>query len=120
MSEEEKKAIEYTKLDIKITKEQLENGDLFMLEKQERERINNLKIILNLIKKQQEQLQEKDKIINLMAEQIDLFKNKMDMLRNFEEDCFIPREFSDIDDCVKRKECKDCIIEYFTKKAREV
>lgn len=62
MSEEEKEAIEYTKLDIKITKEQLENGDLFMSEKQERERINNLKIILNLIEKQQKELnQEKEK-----------------------------------------------------------
>lgn len=62
MSEEEKKAIEYTKLDIKITKEQLKNGDLFMSEKQERERINNLKIILNLIEKLQKELnQEKEK-----------------------------------------------------------
>ena len=102
MSEEEKRAIVYFYNE--TTSEEMYYGA----------------VLVKLIEKQQEQLQEKDKIINLMAEQIDLFKNKMDMLRNFEEDCFIPREFSDIDDCVKRKECKDCIIEYFTKKAREV
>lgn len=112
MSEEEKKAIDIVK---NITED-----DLLNYWEGPEEPYNAIQTVLNLIEKQQEQLQEKDKVIDLMAEQIDLFKNKMDMLRNFEEDCFIPREFSDIDDCVKRKECKECIIEYFTKKAREV
>ena len=53
-------------------------------------------IALNLIQKQ-------DKIIDKMAEQL----VKETDLRGLDEDCFIPREYSSIDDCSKKQSCKD-------------
>ena len=78
------------------------------------------RIILNLIEKQQGQLQEKDKVINIMVDYMDTYRDKMNMFRNIGDDCFIPREYSDIDYYIKKNSCKECIAEYFTKKAREV
>ena len=63
--------------------------------------------------------EKKDKIIDLMAEQLEGLKNEVDILEQGNKDCFIPREYSDIDDCVKKESCKECIIEYFTKKVDE-
>ena len=101
MTDEEKKAIEYWKnyMDILHWNTQLASE-------------HYMQVLLNLIEKQ-------DKIIDLMAEKIDNFRDELDMLRNFEKDCFIPREYSDIDDCIKKESCKQCIIEYFSKKVGE-
>ena len=68
---------------------------------------NIVKTVLNLIETQ-------NKMIKLMAEQFEIMKDKEE-----EIDCFIPREYSDIDDCVKKDSCQECIIEYFRNKAKE-
>lgn len=72
----------------------------------------DLQTAINLIKKQQEQLQEKDKIIDVMGEEYSLEANT---------DVF------DICACCNHNNedchgdyCKEALIEYFTKKAREV
>lgn len=67
----------------------------------------DVKTVLNLIETQ-------NKMIKLMAEQFEIMKDKEE-----EIDCFIPREYSDIDDCVKKDSCQECIIEYFRNKAKE-
>lgn len=54
---------------------------------------------------------EKDKIIDLTVDFID----DIWTLDDEQEDCFIPREFSNIDDCIK-KSCKACIKQYFKEK----
>ena len=68
----------------------------------------------NLIEKQQKVANLQEKTIQLMAEQFEIMKDKEE-----EIDCFIPREYSDIDDCVKKDSCQECIIEYFRNKAKE-
>lgn len=63
----------------------------------------------NIIEKQQEQLQEKDKIINMAIELIARkVGSRIEICKNMNCDKTI------------EKECKQCAIEYFTKKAREV
>ena len=95
MSEEEKKAIEHLtkKMDYHKNKP-LDTYVWLTLDE------HYVRVLLNLIEKQQEQLKEKDKIITEMAKyikepyQLYLFKGRMTKLQ--------------------------AIIEYFTKKAREV
>lgn len=60
------------------------------------------------------ELEKKDKIIDKMAEQLEKCKNEIDCLTEGDKDCFIPEEFSNINDCVKYKTCKHCIKDYFT------
>ena len=61
------------------------------------------------------ELQQKDKQIDLMAKQIDILMNT----NNEELDCFIPTDFSSINDCVKKKSCEDCIKKYFEVEAKK-
>lgn len=96
-SEEEKEAIEYFKSNLEMTKEM---GKRWGFE----EEIKNNETVLNLIQKQ-------ESIIDKMAEQL----NKFHSLRGLDDDCFIPREYSDINDCIKKQSCKECIKEYFKK-----
>ena len=99
LSEEEKKAIEKFKTKIKrADKDILKFSDVYTTLD-----IHNLRILLNLIEKQQEQLQEKDKIINEMAE---LIEKHLSSFWWYEIGA--------------DTESKKDIIEYFTKKAREV
>ena len=95
ISEEEKDAIKELK---RFTSSHTDMKAISMAE---------LKIIYNLIEKQ-------NKMIKLMAEQFEIMKDGQE-----EIDCFIPREYSDIDDCVKKDSCQECIIEYFRNKAKE-
>ena len=111
LSDEEKKAIEIVK---GITED-----DLLDYWEGPEEPYNAIQIVLNLIEKQQKEIEKKDKIIDLMAEQLVGLKNEVDILEQGNKDCFIPREYSDIDDCVKKESCKECIIEYFIKKVEE-
>ena len=97
MSEEEKKAIDYTKARI-YGNEELENITIYM---------EDLITILNLIEKQKKQ-------IDLMAKTIKELNNKSD-----DVDCFIPREYSNINECVKKNSCEECIVEYFKSKDKE-
>ena len=60
-------------------------------------------------------IKEKDKQIDLMAKQIDILMNT----NNEELDCFIPTDFSSINDCVKKKSCEDCIKKYFEVEAKK-
>ena len=98
MSEKERKAIEILKKGVAI-------GDFVTIDWVETEMAT--KTVLNLIETQ-------SKMIELMAEQFEIMKDKEE-----EIDCFIPREYSDIDDCVKKDSCQECIIEYFRNKAKE-
>lgn len=65
--------------------------------------------ILDLIQKLQEENKKKDKIIDLMAEFID--NNLKDCLLN------ILQEKGQCEDTDRFKTCKDCIKQYFEKKA---
>lgn len=85
-------------------------------EEKNKERINEL---INEVTLKDSELEKKGKIIDLMAEQLAGLKNEVDILEQGNKDCFIPREYSDIDDCVKKESCKECIIEYFIKKVEE-
>lgn len=142
MNEEEKIAMklakDFTKIDFKT-----QQGWHGYYDEELEELSKSIKTILNLIEKQQKEielakqrlienadiadernqllveLQKKDKMIDLMAEKINNFRDELDMLRNFEKDCFIPREYSDINDCIKKESCKQCIIEYYSKKVGE-
>ena len=115
MSDEEKKAIE------KIKSFNQYNWEMNNLKEKEfaKPYFDALDTILNLIEKQQKEIEKKDKIIDLMAEQLAGLKNEVDILEQGNKDCFIPKEYSDIDDCVKKESCKECIIEYFIKKVEE-
>lgn len=94
MSEEEKKAIDYTKARI-YGNEELENITIYM---------EDLITILNLIEKQ-------DKIIDLMADYIHLYT------LSGEEDvyCF---KVNDCEVVGGSKSCFDCIKEHFRKKVK--
>lgn len=51
-------------------------------------------------------------VINEMAEQL------VKLREESEEDCFIPRIYRDINECVKTN-CKECIKQYFSEKAQK-
>lgn len=73
-----------------------------------------------------EDLKKKDKEIkclkclqNTQVEIIDLMAEKLKQLREASlEDCFIPKSYRNIDDCL-RTTCEECIKQYFEKKAEE-
>lgn len=75
----------------------------------------NAKTLLNLINRLQKENEEKDKQIDLMAKQIDILMNT----NNEELNCFIPTDFSNINDCVKKKSCEDCIKNFFKFRAKK-
>lgn len=52
------------------------------------------------------ELEKKEKIID------ELVKTTVKLRETSNEDCFIPRSYRDINDCIKTN-CADCIIEYF-------
>lgn len=106
MSKEEKKAIERLHKRIKDN-ENYEINQVWLTDD-----VHAVNILLNLIEKQ-------NKVINLMAEQIDKYKEIIDDLSEGDIDCFIPDTYSNIDDCVKKKTCAGCIKEYFYKKVEE-
>lgn len=54
------------------------------------------------------ELEKKDKVINEMA------KTLTKTRETSEEDCFIPKTYRDINDCIKTS-CEECIKEYFEK-----
>lgn len=60
-------------------------------------------------KKLIKEVKKLNKINDLMAKELNNLHNISD------NDCFIPREYSDINDCVK-KDCIDCIKQYFEDK----
>ena len=118
LSEEEKKAIEYYNnneytFGFEVDMDMEEFKKAIGIEETEEDTFEKhqmrFKTLLNLIEKQQEQLQEKDKIIDLMAEMITEAKF-----------CYFKKEKGG--ELLGEYRCynKDEWIEYFTKKAREV
>ena len=103
MTEEEKKAIE--RIDY-IQDFIIENGQY----NADVEEINYFSTLLNLIQKKDTEINKLNNIIDRMAEKLYEFNNN-----ETDKDCFIPRGYSDINDCVKKNSCKDCIKQYFMK-----
>ena len=109
MTDEEKKAIEF----VKFYKQYCLNKELANIENYEtvndEEFVHkNLEIVLNLIEKQ-------EKIINEMAKHIENDKDYMENLDwYYTKNCFL---YDTMQGC--RDDCKECIIEYFTKKVGE-
>lgn len=103
-------------------KDKLSNND-FQKDKLERNEKDGFKIrtiykvtelnsaLENLIKDYKEK--EDEKVIDLMAKTIKELNNKSE-----EVDCFIPKEYSNINECVNKNSCEECIKEYFRKKVR--
>ena len=98
----------------KEEQEAIKNLKLFLQKEKNYMTNDKLEIILNLISKLQKENEKQSKVIDEMADKLYKLKIKLE-LNDLLEDCFIPREFSDIDDCVK-KDCKECIKQYFYRK----
>ena len=67
----------------------------------------------------QGRIEEQDKLIkciNKLNKMIDEMAEQLVCKDITDKDCFIPREYSDIDDCVKKSSCTECIKQYFEKK----
>ena len=58
------------------------------------------------------ELEKKEKIID------ELVKTTVKLRETSNEDCFIPRTYRDIDECI-RTTCEKCLKEYFKKKVEE-
>lgn len=67
--------------------------------------------VLNLIQEQQEENKKKDKIIDLI---INEFYKRV----KINENCYIQKS-KRIEDCLKHKNCKECIKQYFERKVKE-
>lgn len=96
--------------DIKIVEELLKEFKTY----NDLDGIQDLRLYIKAIENLLSRLKTAERMIKLMAEQFEIMKDKEE-----EIDCFIPREYSDIDDCVKKDSCQECIIEYFRNKAKE-
>lgn len=96
--------------DIKIVEELLKEFKTY----NDLDGIQDLRLYIKAIENLLSRLKTAERMIELMAEQFEIMKDKEE-----EIDCFIPREYSDIDDCVKKDSCQECIIEYFRNKAKE-
>ena len=120
ITEENKKVIESIQIIADLIEKQqkeiekLRNNNKNLLRKL-RNRVKEVKKLTkySLYKKEfstlNEHLKKKDKIIDLMVE-------KLKQLREASlEDCFIPRSYRDIDDCLKTT-CEECIKQYFERK----
>ena len=108
ISEEDKETIEI----IKKEPTYRERALLRTIEKQDKD-IEQYKEDLIEHEKTSFEFQEENiklkKMIDLMAQKI----YSLDF--NMSHDCFIPREYSDVNDCVKKDSCEQCIKEHFRK-----
>lgn len=77
------------------------------------ESINAHQGLLDLYINAKEEINKLNNVIDKMTEKIYKLKVKLE-INDLLQDCFIPREFSDINDCTK-KDCKECLKEYFMK-----
>lgn len=68
--------------------------------------------VLNLIQEQQEENKKKDKIINLII-------NEFYKRAKISENCYIQKS-KGIEDCLKHKNCKECLKQYFERKVEDV
>ena len=67
--------------------------------------------VLSMLQEQQEENKKKDKIIDLI---INEFYKRV----KISENCYIQKS-KGINDCLKYKNCKDCIKQYFERKVEE-
>ena len=77
-----------------LSKKNLDGIDKFLLEKY----MDAIKSVI----------EENKQIINMRAKTIKELNDKSE-----DVDCFIPREYSNINECVKKNSCEECIVEYF-------
>lgn len=99
MTNEQREAIEYLKESVLIYKNTIPKIS------------DAIDTVLSLIKEQQEEIEKKDKQIDLMAEWIS-------------ERCFYKDDYSNSceimqDSCSKEDDCKHCIKQYFERKAED-
>ena len=132
MTEEEKKAVERLKqLPVALKMKHLGGAeDIFtvlnLIQKQQEEIEEQDKTIDSLTEKQQErekytysleaQLKKKDKIIDLMAEEIDKITEEIVREKGVGDFEFCDNKCIDKDDFI---ECRQCIKEFFEKRAEE-
>ena len=98
-----------------LSKEEIEKakGWLSALDiKSEYEEISK-EIMLQYIDQLEQENKSQNKIIDEMAEQLVGLHNLS------EDDCFIPREYSDINDCARKISCIECIKQHFEKKVEK-
>ena len=109
MTNEQREAIEYIQKQIDYFKEQIKFIEAVDCDYYEEEyelyknRIKQFSTVLSLIKEQQEEIEKKDKQIDLMAEFISKYH------------CFEVTVYDLDDECKHEHECKDCIKQYFAK-----
>ncbi len=73
---------------------------------------DGIEILLEIIDQLEQENNKLNKIIDEMAKQLD----ELQYIAGPDKDCFIPREYSDINDCVRKTSCIECIKQYFEKK----
>lgn len=71
----------------------------------------DIETVLSMLQEQQEENKKKDKIIDLI---INEFYKRV----KISENCYIQKS-KGINDCLKYKNCKDCIKQYFERKVEE-
>ena len=118
MTNEQREAIEYIQKQIDYFKEQIKFIEAVDCDYYEEEyelyknRIKQFSTVLSLIKEQQEEIEKKDKQIDLMASYIASL--------DIEEDICV-KTGKDLNECDSMAfgECEDCIKQYFETKAKK-
>lgn len=72
----------------------------------------DIETVLSMLKEQQEENKKKDKIINLII-------NEFYKRAKISENCYIQKS-KGIEDCLKHKNCKECLKQYFERKVEDV
>lgn len=108
MTKEQEEAIERLNSFIKVNKDFFENQGNMLINKKD---IQDIETVLSMLQEQQEENKKKDKIIDLI---INEFYKRV----KISENCYIQKS-KGINDCLKYKNCKDCIKQYFERKVEE-
>lgn len=108
MTKEQEEAIERLNSFIKVNKDFFENQGNMLINKKD---IQDIDTVLSMLQEQQEENKKKDKIIDLI---INEFYKRV----KISENCYIQKS-KGINDCLKYKNCKDCIKQYFERKVEE-
>lgn len=108
MNKEQEEAIERLSSFIKVNKDFFENQGNMLINKKD---IQDIDTVLSMLQEQQEENKKKDKIIDLI---INEFYKRV----KINENCYIQKS-KRIEDCLKHKNCKECIKQYFERKVKE-
>ena len=112
MIKEQRKAIENLSEINNLSKEELQNENITAI--LDYEDLKSLDTVLSLIKEQQEEMQQKDKQIDLMAKFIE---NNMSEKKIINEICI--KSKCNNEEC-HEDDLKDCIKQYFERKVEDV